>query len=154
MILRDIQRLEIVVIVLDLRSFDDAEAHADKDVLHLLLNLRERMALADLRGFTGHCDIEALALQLLLESRALVSLSLLGDRVLDVLANLVRQLSHLRALLSRELSHSAKDAGELALLAQKAYPDRLKVGVSVLELCLCSFTDLNKFLFHVVVPFL
>src|SRR5437762_13167253 len=64
MIARDVQRLEVVRVGLDLGPFGDGEAEAGEDRDDLLAHARERVQAAARRPAAGQREIGALALAL------------------------------------------------------------------------------------------
>ena len=81
-VLRQVEQLEVVVVVLDLRTLDDLVAHADKDLDHALERDVHRMkrTRAALRTRQGH--VNRLGVQPRAFSRAFSS-SLLASRALS-----------------------------------------------------------------------
>ena len=71
MILRRVQRREVVVIVLNLGTLEDLEAHAGEDIDQLVPDLRDRMQIAGNAPAGGHGDVDLLALILRLQLPAL-----------------------------------------------------------------------------------
>ena len=63
MIGRKIESLEYVVIVVDLGTVSDVEAHAYEDLTDLVLNLSERMELTERSVSSGESDVDSLLLQ-------------------------------------------------------------------------------------------
>ena len=63
MVLGNIERLEIVIIVLDIRSASDLEAHARESVNNLVDRERQRMHSAALPTRPGKGDIDPLVFE-------------------------------------------------------------------------------------------
>ena len=55
---RHVERFEVVIVVLDLRAFEDLIAEAREDLLHLLAHQAERMAIAEHRRAAGQRDVD------------------------------------------------------------------------------------------------
>ena len=55
---RDVERLEVVPLVLDLRALDGREAEPAHDVLHLLDRLRDRVQMAEAQRRAGQRRVE------------------------------------------------------------------------------------------------
>ncbi len=60
MVFGNIERFEIVVVVFDVRTAGDLEAHAPKDIDDLVDHQRQRMAAAALPARAGEGDVDAL----------------------------------------------------------------------------------------------
>ena len=114
----DVQCLKVVVVVLHLRALGNVKAHAHKDVLDFVQNDGQRVLVADLGQGAGHGHIQGFLSQPLLLGCLFDLCGLVGDGVLNVLANFVCQLADHRALLSRQLAHLLQNSGQLALFAQ------------------------------------
>ena len=130
-VLRNVERLEVVVVGLDLRAFGHREAHAEEDLLDLFEHLGQRVELAERRGPAGHRHVELFERELLVEQGRLDRGGALLDERLDARTHLVGELPDLRALLGRELAHLLEDDGELPLLAEVFDPqvvERLEVA--------------------------
>ena len=104
-VLRDVERLKVVVVQLDLRAGRNLKSHADDDLFELVQHDGQRVFFAqrlfltrqgDVQRLAGKADIQRLGLQ--------VGLGLL-QHLLDVGANLVCQLADDRPLLGGELAH-------------------------------------------------
>ena len=114
----DVELGEVVFRLLDFGAVENFKAHADEDVLDLVEDVVHRVLVPQRTGLARQRDVNGLTLKLQLhELGAKLGLALL-DGGLNVAAQLVCQLTHDGALLGGKLAHLAKDAGELALLAQ------------------------------------
>ena len=109
---------EVILGLLDLRTFEDLEAHADEDVLDLVEHDVHRVLVTELRRFAGHGHIERLGLEAHLEHARIERLAALLERCLKLRAHLVCQLAHGRALLRRQAAHLLEDGGQLTLFAE------------------------------------
>ena len=152
MVLRDVQKLEVVVVVLHLGALHDLVAHAHEDVDHLIESNVHRVqgTGAARRSRQGHVHGLGLQAGLLL---ALLQLgAALLQRVLQGLAHVVHQLAHLRALLGGQLAHAAQQSGQLALLAEDVDANLLQAAgrLRFAELVQHALTDLTKFVLHVL----
>ena len=58
MLLRHVQRFEVVPVVFELRAVDDLVAHAEEDVLDALAHLRQRMPASEHRHAAGQRHVE------------------------------------------------------------------------------------------------
>ncbi len=95
----DIERLEVVIVVLDFGTFNDVEAHAHEYIFHFALNCRERVSAADLRHFCRERNVNALGFQLFCLCKCLKLLFLFVNSVFDVSSDFVCKLTCYRALL-------------------------------------------------------
>ena len=150
MVFGDVERLEVVVIKLDLGTLDDRETEADEDVLKLSLSHRERVDVTHF-AFGGKGDIDLFFVQLKLKEPVLHLSAALFYRRLYVGADFVRELTDKGAFFCGELSHAAKHGGKLALFAEIADSQRLDVRGIVAELRLCVGADLFKQFSHIYI---
>ena len=140
MVLRQIECLEVVVVLLDLRAFLDGEAHAEEDVLDALERQRQRMQMAERLLAARQRDVDLLALETCLHLAGLEFLILLLDESSDLRLRLVDDLADLRPVFLCQRSHAAQDGRELALLAEELDADIVElreIPCSVLD-CLGS----------------
>ena len=127
MVLGDIQLGEVIVGKLDLRAVEDLEAHGDKNILGLVERLVHRMPVTQLDRGSGDGHVDGLGLQSGLHG-LLLQLGADGfDFFLNGGANIVRGLTHDGALLCGQLAHRLQNAGQLALLAEKAHAQRVQL---------------------------
>ena len=120
-VLCDIQLGEVIVGKLDLRAVENLEAHGDKNILGLVERLVHRMPVTQLDGGSGDGHVDGLGLQSGLHG-LFFQLGADGfDFFLNGGADVVRVLTHDGALLCGQLAHRLQNAGQLALLAQKAH---------------------------------
>ena len=119
MILRDVQRLEVVVVELDLRAFRDREAKTEENLLELVEHDVQRMLLADDNVLTRQGNVDGLRLQLLLERSLLDQLLLLVNDGFDLRTNVVDQLTNNRTLLCGNVLHALEQRGQLTLFAEE-----------------------------------
>ena len=152
MVLRNVQRLEVVVVVLDLGSLDDLKTETDENVLKLGLHQRERVPAADDRRLGGQGDIHRLCRELRLKRSLVRRRLLLLDQVLDIGANLVCHLPDFRSLLGGELPHAAQHARQLALLAEVLHAQRFRVGILLTEPCRRLSLDFFQHFFQIETP--
>ena len=59
MIGREIESLEYMIIVVDLRSVSDIEAHAYEDLTYFVLNLCKRVELTERSVSSGESDVDS-----------------------------------------------------------------------------------------------
>ena len=69
MISRNIQFCEVIVIVLDFRSFNDFVTHTGENALHFLECDRIRMTMSDKFHLGRKCDINFLSCKLFVKAR-------------------------------------------------------------------------------------
>ena len=119
MILRDVQRLEVVVVELDLRAFRDREAKTEENLLELVEDDVQRMLLANHDLVARKGNVNGLSSELFFERRLLEQLFLLVDDGLDLSANVVDELADNRALLRSNVLHTLEQSGQLALLTEE-----------------------------------
>ena len=119
MILRDVQRLEVVVIQLNLRTLSDREAQTEENLLELVEHDVQRMLLADDNVLTRQGNVDSLRLQLLLECSLLDQLLLLVNDGFDLRTNVVDQLTNNRTLLCGNVLHALEQRGQLTLFAEE-----------------------------------
>ena len=119
MVLRNVQRLKVVVIQLNLRTLSDREAQTEENLLELVEHDVQRMLLADDNVLAGEGNVDGFGFELLLQRRLLDELLLLVDDGLDLRANVVNQLADNRALLCGDVLHALEQSGQLALLAEE-----------------------------------
>ena len=118
---RNIQRLKVIVIPLDLRAGGYLKAHAEEDFLYLIEHNRERVLMAKRAAFAGHRYINALVFQLPGSFLRLELLLACFHNLLNIGAHFIGQLTNDRALLRREFPHLLQYGGQLALFAQKTH---------------------------------
>ena len=119
MVLRDVQRLEVVVVELDLRALCDGEAKTEENLLELVEHDVQRMLFADHDLVARQGNVDGLGSELLFERCLLEQLFLLVDDGLDLSANVVDELADDRALLRSNVLHTLEQSGQLALLAEE-----------------------------------
>ncbi len=117
-VLRDVQRLEGIVVGLHQRPFGHLESESDKDVDDLLQHLGERVKPACARHPAGERDVQALGLQAALPLRAVQLGQLFRDGGLDQSPHPVGHLANDLALLDRQHSQGLADPGQRSLAAQ------------------------------------
>ncbi len=120
-VLRDVERLEVVPVELDLRPARHLVTEPREDGDDLVGGSRHRVPVAKRQeAAPRQRHVERRAAQLLLELLRLEALASAPEQRLDLVANAVRHLADPRAFLGRELPHPAEDGRDLALLAEKA----------------------------------
>ena len=148
MILGDVQGLEVVVIVLHLGTLLNREAQTDEDVLQVALNQVQRMDVTHLGGGAGHGDVQLLLLQTALQSLGGQGLLAGVHGGLNVGAHLVGDLTHNGTLLGGQLTHTAQDGGQLALLTQILDAKGLQIRAVGGDGGQSLASDLLKIFFH------
>ena len=119
MILRNVQRLKVVVIQLNLRTLSDREAQTEENLLELIEHDVQRMLFADDNVLTRQGNVDGLSLQLLLERSLLDQLLLLVNDGFDLRTNVVDQLTNNRTLLCGNVLHALEQRGQLTLFAEE-----------------------------------
>ena len=150
MVLRDIQLCEVIVGKLDLGAVENFEAHGDENVLGLVQRLVHRVAVAQLHGRAGDGHVDGLGLQLRLE-RLFLQLGADGlNLFLNGGADVVRGLTHDRALFRGQLAHHLEDAGQFALFAEKAHAQRVQLArvLDTLQRAQRFLPDFFQLFFH------
>ena len=116
MILRDIQRGEVIVIGLDLVTLIDGESHGTEDIYDLVSYLGIRMELALLMLLLRERDIDGL---LLVAGFSLLRLELLVHLVKFTLRPVLDLIDHLTVIgleLLRDLPHLFHERSDLSFL--------------------------------------
>ena len=127
MILRQVQRLEIVVVTLDFRPLFDAVAHRHEDALDALHRDRQRMQMPQRLAPPGKRHVDLLACKLRGKRLFGKRRTLLLQRAFDRRARLIDELPETRPLRGIELSHAALDRRQFALLAEHLDADAVKI---------------------------
>ena len=139
MILRHIQAGEVVVVILDFRSFKNIEAHAGKNVDHFILHQRQGMQSAQRQSLSGQGDIHLLPAvagsQLKLVHLCAQGLVLFFHQYLK----LIDDFAHSRPVFLCHGTQTLHQIGDGTLFAQKLLPEGC-------QLFLC--VDLADLLFH------
>src|SRR5215813_4535185 len=132
---RDVQRVEVVEVVLDLRPVLDLVAHRDKDVFDRLPQQRDRMKVAPPYAASGQRYVNALFGQLFgLSFRGETGLQFF-DLGFDVIFQLVEPLPRHATLIGRKIAerfHFGKDQAFFACshaLPDPAVAQRPRIGV-------------------------
>ena len=121
-ILGEVQGLKVVVVGFHLGAVHHIEAHAQKDLLHLVQHQGDGVTVAGGRGGTRHGDVNGLGPQLLLQEGSLKGLGPGGEFPLHRFPDLVGQLADDRTLLGGKPPHPFQDGGKLPFLAQELDP--------------------------------
>src|SRR6185312_14109133 len=125
---REVERLEVVEIVLDLRTRGDLEARAAKDLLHAQARQRDWMEPAALLAAARQRDVDAAGGELPLDIRPRQRLAPRLDGSPHPLLGLVDPLAGRRPLGGREAAQGFQLLGEGALLPEPAYPCLIEAG--------------------------
>ena len=126
MVGRDVQRLEVVEVVLDLGTLVDLEPELAEDPGDLRHGLDRGVQRAPADGPTGHRDVDGLGGETRIELGGAQDRASLADRGLDALADGVRDGAQLRAVIRRQRADAPQHSGEPALLAEHLELDRLE----------------------------
>jgi hypothetical protein len=114
----DIQRLEVVVVGLDLRGLRDLEAHAAQDLDAFVDGLRDRMQRSDRGRPTRQRDVDALALQRLGELALAHDGLAFRERLLERALDEVGGAADRAAFLGRQPAHASQQVGQGAFPTQ------------------------------------
>ena len=125
-VLRGVQRGEVVVGGLDVGAVLDGVAEADEDVLDLLADLGDKVLGAERELTAGQRDVGGVGLHLLCHEGAAELVLALLDGHVDVGADGVGELAHGRTLLGRDLAHGVHDGRQAALAAEHAHAQGLE----------------------------
>ena len=117
-ILRQVERLKVVVVRLDLRAFLHRKAHLQKDFLDAVQRDRERMQMSDLHRAAGQRDIDLLGVDLGRQFTLGKFLRLLREELLEFGSRLVDDLADARTFLLRNCAHAAHECRQLSLFPQ------------------------------------
>ena len=124
---RDVERLEVVPVELDLRPGGDLVAEAGEDGGDLVGGPGERVPVAaGQEAPPRQRDVEGRAAELGLQAEVGQGGLPGGEQGLHLVADAVGDLADPRPLLGGQAPHAAQRGGELALLAEEADPERLE----------------------------
>ena len=101
----DVERLEVIVIRLDLGTVDDVEAHRAENVDHIVDDDAQRMQMPYLLLFCGHGDVDLLRFQAKLLRLLLHRLHSRRDSAFNFVPDRVRRLSDDGTLLGGKPAH-------------------------------------------------
>src|SRR5439155_677091 len=129
--LRQVERLEVVPIVLDLRSFLDRVSDTREDDLELLAHLAQHVRMAALERGARESDVDLLGLADVRQTRGLVLRASRRQRCLHRPLRLVGLLAERGALRGIELRYARQQlAADLAVAAAQVLDlDRFQLGV-------------------------
>jgi hypothetical protein len=126
MILRDVERAEIVPIVLDLRTGRDREAQIGENLGELVHHLADRVNATLWPARNGQGHVQRFGRELAVEfgrfQRSLAG----GDRARDALPQAVDGRARGQPLLGRHLAQALQQRGDHALLAERGDTLRLQ----------------------------
>ncbi len=124
----DVQRVEVVPIVLDLRALGDGEAHVGEDRGDLLGDLADRVDGPRRAGPRGQGHVEPFGLEALVEGGVAQRLFLCGEGGVDLVLQRVELRTHDLAFLGRHLAELAHFQRHFALLADGGDADLFERG--------------------------
>ena len=122
----DVQLREVIFRKLDLGAVEYLKAHADEYILELVEDVVHRVLVPHAYILARQRHVDGFALELELHHRGRKLLTALVYRFFDLAPELVCQLPHRGALLSREAAHLAQYRRQLALFAEVPDAHRLK----------------------------
>ena len=129
MVRRDVEGVEVVEVVLDLRALGHGEAHVGEDRRDLFRDLAHRVDRAQPPAAGGQRHVEPFAAQPLLE-RGIGERGLLrGQRRVDLVLQRVELWAHDLPLFRRHLAQLAHLERHFALLAHRLQADVLERGL-------------------------
>ena len=137
---QEVQRVEVEVLCLDLRSVGDLPAHADEDVGDLLGQDRDRVLGPTLTAGGRHGDVDALGGENLGVALLLQGVLGRGECLLDPAAGLVDQASCVLALILRQRAEVTACRGHRGVVAEVATPEFSQL-VQVPRLVECLFSS-------------
>ena len=114
-----VERLEVVVIVLDLGAFRDLVAHTDEKPLHLLGDFVGGVKASLRGGSRRHRHVNDFLFERSLKLKLPELLLSLRDPCLDKRSHVVGRLSGCRSLLGAESAHELHDACDKSLFAEE-----------------------------------
>ena len=118
MIFRNVEKLEVHTVILNLRSFNNFVTHSDKYSLKVLKSYLVRMLMTTLYSCTRSCNIQPLCLHLLLNNLSLKFLLLVCNDCLKCISYSVNHLTYTWSLFRSYILHTLKDICKLTLLAE------------------------------------
>ncbi len=127
MVRPEVQRREVVVVVLDLRSLGHLEPHADEHVDDLVLDEAERMRMAARTAAAGKRDVDPVVREALGQPRGREPLAGDRHRRLDGLFRLVDERAERRPLRGRDATEAADSLRQRPLPAEVPDTDRFEL---------------------------
>ncbi|MNQ46955.1 hypothetical protein D3C85_607830 [compost metagenome] len=149
----DVERLEVVVVVFDFRTFGDVVADMGEELLDALKGASHRVQAAGGLAATGQGHVDAFGRQLGCQRCGLeVGLARI-EGILNAGLGGIDQGARLRTLLGRELAQGLHELGQLALLAKVMNPELLQ-GIHIFGVShgLQGLGDQRIQVFHVQTP--
>ncbi len=123
----EVERAEVVVVVLDLGALGDPEAHGDEDLDDLVLHLAQRMDVAARALAAGERDVDAVLAERALELGRAEGALAGGERRLKRVLHLVGKRTQRRPVRGGERPETAQDRVEGAPAPEVADADRLQL---------------------------
>ena len=123
MVCRNIQKLKIVFVVFDLRSFQNFIAHTGKNTLYLLKGDGVGMTVAQRLLLSGKGHIDNFFFQTGFQKLCLQITLCLLQTGLDLGAGLIYHLSNQRTIFLGYIFHTFQYSGQLTFFAEKADSD-------------------------------
>ena len=151
-ILREVQRLEVIIVGFHLGTLGNGKAHADENILNLVKNKVKRVLLTGGAGRARKRYVNCFGSKLLFK-HMLPDMSVrLFKFIFDFGANLVRHLTDNRAFLRGKPAHLLEYGSQLALFTKVANAKLLK-PFGILrrgKLLLCLLANLLQQFFHCI----
>src|SRR5271163_333018 len=146
----EVERCEVVKVVLDILGHRHFEAHRFEDLQHLLEDVGNRMDVAARDAHAGQRHVEALLVERLRQRGDFDFFSERLDARFDFALDLVDQLADGGALRIRHLAHPAHDFRQLAGAAEYAHAHRvdLRLAGVVAEFSHRTPPDFFELFFH------
>ena len=151
MVSRNIQCLKVIVVILDLRSFNHFISHSDKYLLYFFKCYCIRMTMTYIVFSGWKCYINNLCLHLKFSFLLCEVCSCILKHLLDCLSCLVNYLTYLWAFFRSHILHALKHFSKFTFLTKKTYFNLIKSfeRVSLINLSSRIFHDfLQTFLHH------
>src|SRR5699024_5001606 len=131
MMRRKIQRLEIVVIVLDLRPGSNLETQPLENIEQTIEGAIDRMTAARIDRAPRQGDVDGLRVQARVEALARQHGAAFADGLFERMLGAVDLLTSLTPLFRRQLPQTLELCGERPLLAEKAHPDFVQAALAL-----------------------
>ena len=152
-VLRQVQRLEVIVIALDLGSLLDGKAHLEENLLDAVQRNCERMQMSDDRRASRQGHVDLLGGNLIREFPVRQFLGLRCKQFLKLGARLVDDLADARTLLLCEGAHAAQESRHLPLFSKEFYTYIVEFAQALCRIrdrSAGAFLEFSDLLVHIV----